>query len=664
MEVQIVRVCWNGDSRLIHLWAGCPAWEIRDVIQSAFRTASTPVALVSEASGVIVPLSVACRYPQTLEKATTYGVLQSENQDAFANSRDAKAESLRSPPPLDEEEEEEEEEEEGPPQAQAQAQEEEDYKEEEADEKVEKLTELVSKFAKLLETSGKMTEEEAQTVREFADQRDPVVLAAYSVAAADQNADQLGLLLTKVARDFLKKTDSFDGAAEHAAMGRLLRVVDDMYASEAFDLTRCRSLQRLILAKDPAVFSALENCGDGDAKALFESLLRAEPNLVDERRFAVFQECAKWLVDKDLMSAEDAQFVLESTTTAPFLEAAFDDYAQSNDLEAFLDALAAFASSQDKNPTKDTVVLTECLAWLRDKAIVDEAQTVALLEAARDDKDPRLQKALADYASSNDLGQFLETLSLLARLVVVAPSSRQKEDEDDDDFWDRDDDDDHNNDAEPPAAPENDDAPNAYDDAAARDDDVAVLEIGKLVECLAKDGKLRDAEQDRLASLLADRDPRLLAAFDVYCDAQDVDDLVDTLLRLSQKSEDDDDDALDELDREAVRQLPSNPDGGGDDDDDDDPFTTQDDDDAPQAEFFATFLSAFEKIAATQLSEVEAASLQLAAARNDSLLADALKDFQKNPDQSKLIDAFKHVANNHVANLASEDVAGAAADPQ
>ena len=718
-NLRVVRLKWGGESKVVNIWSGCPTWEMRDLIQGAFSTKGTPVALVAEASGIIVPLSVACRYPETLEEPS-YRILQAAGTPDVEIGEEFKQEEAEA--------------------------------DEKVDEKVDKLTALISKFAKLLEASGRMTPAEAAKTTELAAKRDPVIFAAYAVSAADQNADQLATLLMKIAKDFLTtKSDdvpgSFDGPTEHAVAEQLLIVIDDMFSNPRHecDLAQTRRLQRKVLNKDPVVFAAFDVYSeDGDANELFDTLLRVskqddddddekkdmEPQdknqreelmdsaseiasaagkLIEERRFAVFQECTKWLVDKGQIKPSEGDFLLSKVNSDAFLRNAFATYAEDNDLEPFLDALAAFATTKPvvkgpaPAPPTDTetelVVLTECLRWLEDKNIITRHHVAAVLMAARD-SDPRVQAAMDMYAATNDLGRFLETLSVVARLTFggggeeetttgTSPTKKAEamdevQQQDDDDFWERDYEEEND---PPPKGPEDDDTTYDNDDAEAAaadalfqkapapaDDDVAVVEITKLVECLVKDSKLRDLEHDRLRELVDTRDPRLLAAFDVYQDTQDVDDLVDTLLRLAKpriagvdefeynaKDDDDDEDRrVDENDRDAVRHLPDPPVTDDDDDDDDDVFDDVQEPSSNDA-LLSTFLGAFEKIAAAHLSDVEAAAIQLCAARSDDILADAITAFQSNADQDKLVDQFKAIAHATINQTVGDDIY---ADPQ
>jgi len=774
LEVKVVRMRWGSESKLVTVWAGCPAWEMRQLLKGALGCEG-PVALVGGETGLIVPLSVACRYPQTLEE-TSYNVLQADGV------------SPPPPPPGVEDGK--------PPEVEAV----EDVDVTEEASRVDKLTTLISKFSRLLESSGRMTGEEASTIIELASRRDAVVLAAYSVAATEQNADYLASLLVKISKD----AHSERGRSEHKVAERLLHVIDEMYANPAFelDMDRCRALQSCVLSKDPMIFAALDAYDEnGDADELFDTLLRVaqrQPEedddddddgtlrtmtLVDDRRFAVFQECAKWLVDRSALASADAEFLLTKVRNGDRdVLNSFDQYAESSDLEAFLDTLAALAqrrrgdddagknqttqrgaapfltssssSSSSKKGSRgdlleedssstELVVLTECLAWLRDKKVITKKHAVAVLGAAKE-ADPRVQSAIDLYAQSNDLGKFLESLSVLARLmfdddddddengaaaeraveaeeevVTQARGGGDKDDDDDDDlFWEEPEDESANPYMPPPAAAKDDVEGGTYDDddddeetiskaqkkgpteeeediatlllkaPKPADDDVAVLEIGKLVECLAQDSKLREAEHDRLTHLLKTRDPRLLAAFDVYEESQDIDDLVDTLLRLARKQgHDQDDDAaydpdnakvtlldddfkndegLDSLDRDAVRHLP---DPELDDDDDDDDTVDQQPDKkntigapAPADGAFTTFLSEFEQIAAGQLSDVESAALELCAARDEDLLAGALRNYQKTLDKDALLDEFKAIAKQTIASTVGDDTF--ASDPQ
>ena len=112
----------------------------------------------------------------------------------------------------------------------------------------------------------------------LAERRDTVILAAYTLAAAAQDAGYLAALIRKVARDYLtKRTDaseSFDGPRDHDVAGRLLHAVDELFVTDQLSVPQCRYLQSLVLLKNPVVFAAFEvYAQDGDADELFDTLL-------------------------------------------------------------------------------------------------------------------------------------------------------------------------------------------------------------------------------------------------------------------------------------------------------------------------------------------------------------------------------------------------------
>lgn len=176
-HMRIIRLRLGSTTRLINVWSGCSAFELRELIGAAFGVsiegAGAPVAVVSESSGVITPLSVACAHPQSLDSAS-YAVLRA---DGVGAEESADVDKLEDSNP------------DGRDEAAA---------EDEA--KIMKLTELICKFAQLMDSHGRLTKLEADTVVALASKRDAVVLAAYAVAASEQNAELLLVLMRKVSR--------------------------------------------------------------------------------------------------------------------------------------------------------------------------------------------------------------------------------------------------------------------------------------------------------------------------------------------------------------------------------------------------------------------------------------------------------------------------------
>ncbi|KAJ8607921.1 hypothetical protein CTAYLR_009102 [Chrysophaeum taylorii] len=564
-QLRVVRLRFGGRTRFVNLWSGCNPSELRELIGAALGLPidgdKAPVAIIADGSGLIVPLSVACSYPQTLDESS-YSVLRADGTGAEMSVT------------LDDDDDR------VAPATQAEV----STGDDEA--KVKKLTDLICKFARLMESHGRLTRLEADTVEALASKRDTVVLAAYAVAAADQDADYLLALVRNVARDYLRERSgddpsSFDGPAEHAVAEQLLRVIDELFVSKRFqgliDMPKCRYLQKLVLEKDPAIFAAFDvYAEDGDLDELFDTLVRIslrgpvteertapaqapgplvatqaeedekgedakEPDdfagdrkLMEERRLAVFRECMVWLVDKNIVDSPSANALLANAAMGnERLREALDAYGTSGDLEKFLETLAVVAKdlgNAARAPTpaaatmddRQLVVFRECVTWLLEKDIIEASHAETLIRAAAAG-DPRLRAALDAYAASTDLGKFLETLSVMARVMrtsdvkqTIDTAGPAADVRDDDDDGKKDDDDD-------------DDDARIVDkgiDAAAKGskatDDVALKELIDLISCLVDEGKLTDDEHRYLSQLLVNCDARLLAAYDVYVESQDV----------------------------------------------------------------------------------------------------------------------------------------------
>ena len=148
---------------------------------------------------------------------------------------------------------------------------------------------MIVKFASMLEASGHLSRDEAAVATALAERRDTVILAAYTLAAAAQDAGYLAALIRKVARDYLTKrtdaTESFDGPRDHDVAGRLLHAVDELFVTDQLSVPQCRYLQSLVLLKNPVVFAAFEvYAQDGALSRLLRvaeraAALRTKPRL-------------------------------------------------------------------------------------------------------------------------------------------------------------------------------------------------------------------------------------------------------------------------------------------------------------------------------------------------------------------------------------------------
>lgn len=605
-ELRIIRLHYGGKTRFLTMWSGCGASEVRELIGAAFGVSIkgplSPVAIVAEDSGVIVPLSVACAHPKSLD-AESYSVMRADGTGG-----------VPAPPPSEAEDEDEGE----------------DGGEVEEKEKMDKVTQLVCKFARLMESQGRLAKLEADTIVALASKKDAVILAAFAVAATDQDAEVLLSLLSRVASDYLNVDEN--GSTEHAVSEQLLRVIDELYLSKKYSIgvEKCRYLQRLVIEKNPVILAAFDvYADDGDLDELFDTLVRLSQRCptdssakdddddedgresIEEKRLAVFRDCASWMVEKHVVEKESANALLASAAMGnQDLSEALDEYGRDGDLEAFLETLARVARGLEAQRApldeRRLVVFKECVSWLLEKEVIAVQGAQRLFEAAVAG-DAELRAAIDSYATeSSDLGVFLETLATMARNTQVSDSSstggvRAAE--------------------------------GLREGDGGIDDDDALREMSELVSCLHGEGKLTHEEVRKVTQLLVEGDVRLLAAYDVYVETQDVEDLVDTIMRIARHK------------RQQTHQQTSEPD---EEEEEGDGYAR-----APSTA--ASFReNTLPELARSRLSDVETAALQLCAARNDPDLAAVLQVFRVQGDQEDFEDSLKRIARKTIEETAKE----------
>lgn len=127
--------------------------------------------------------------------------------------------------------------------------------------------------------------------------------------------------------------------------------------------------------------------------------------------------------------------------------------------------------------------------------------------------------AIDEYATNRDVTEFLDTLQILANnsredLEAIMKSAFQSAPSAEED-------------REAPRVEELDD--NNHEDGM----DTVQKQLQNIVQYLANNGLLTPDAANALVKLIVRHDDRVMAAFDVYCDVQDKEDLVDSLLRIA-----------------------------------------------------------------------------------------------------------------------------------
>ena len=174
--------------------------------------------------------------------------------------------------------------------------------------------------------------------------------------------------------------------------------------------------------------------------------------------------------------------------------------------------------------------------------------------------------------------------------------------------------------------------------------------------CLASDGKLAGEEVGHLQRLVSQRDARLLAAYDAYVDSQDVDDLVDTMMRVAQREQRLSSSGSSSSNGASYAWPPPPPPPGAasssssphsaavaSDEHSEEPAASSAADDAPSVA--SVFAGIVERGA---LSQVEIAALQVCVSRNDVDLATVLEVYGLELDEQDLEDSLKRVARKTI----------------
>jgi hypothetical protein len=178
-------------------------------------------------------------------------------------------------------------------------------------------------------------------------------------------------------------------------------------------------------------------------------------------------------------------------------------------------------------------------------------------------------------------------------------------------------------------------------EASDEADDAMRDSIVMTIKDLYREQHLSFSQAKKLMLLLKTDNPKLMAAFDVFASVQDVDDLLDSLVRLCNvtAAEDDDEDEDDEEDEEEEEDDEEEEDEDDDDDDDEDGSVEQ------------RFLAVASKL---RLTSKQRAALMRSVQAQDVVVRAALEVFRDGQDEEDLKDTLTRVAKHHVEGSDSE----------
>jgi len=447
----------------------------------------------------------------------------------------------------------------------------------------------------------------------------------------------------------------------------------------------------LISANNATLFSSLERAGDDADDEVLRRLVAQVVRSEKMRREAVLEahkahESPSWItIPKELLNllqVAEAQRIVEHdgaiaicdayVQNNELVHAAWEAYEITKDQSDLLDTLiriirsgtlqqqqhphhdggevAAKATSARDSGLRASHALDDALAPYEDMLVIqnvimqltefgvlepDQADT---LQRLVEERNRVLHAAFEVYASDKDYSELIDTLTMLA--TSEARKTAESSDEDDDDEEDDEDDD---------------------DDEDADELPLAVRELADLSDCLLEDNKVNVREHRLMMSLIMDRDPRVLGAYDVYTEFQDVDDLVDTLMRvmknemLSKGDDENGDDGESEMRTQVSAGTRSDDAVAGtsfsgmdeeeEDDDDNDDDEEEEEDDEPldlsqddRKEILAALY------ASGTLDADEAVALLAGLDSNDEGVDEAFDVFEVKRDRDILLDALKDIA--------------------
>lgn len=343
-------------------------------------------------------------------------------------------------------------------------------------------------------------------VKQLFARRSELVIAAWQVFEEEHDADELGDTLLRVAR-FTTRNDS---------KLRLVEVVGEMMKRHMIHSHEADGLIRLFEQKNEAMLAANEAFeADSDVKELVETLLL----VVKHANFGSPPICSPRGTGQDLdyedghvsSAADDevtkvsrlihqiaskGRFVLWQKELLLSLVAARDD--------RVLGAVDLYNEDRNARELVDTLQrLADLVAWTRGKQqLVDEwitpltasgqisPSSAEVLRALVQKRDDRVMAAFAVYLDDQNASEFSDSL---VRIAAIASRSKQN---------------------------------------TKQSEEEETKKMLAVVAALTEDGSLPSEDQEAVEALVKAREPRVLAALDVFAATSDAADLVDTLTRV------------------------------------------------------------------------------------------------------------------------------------
>ena len=331
-----------------------------------------------------------------------------------------------------------------------------------------------------------------------------------------------------------EETESSDGENDSEERGQSTTQLDDILSSLGVQNSWSSTVpSRFILA----VFAAAQKglLGVGQARALCDlyqakyDLVRAAWEVYNVQGDVVdFTDTLRRIV-RDLNFRDDGNVQVTSSPSTQQAQKVFDAVKESKDrteeayynkqeaVEAVVEAKQELLRHSLEMMVKQEIIGGEAAQSLFDRACKGDPLTDAAIEA---------------YASDRNIMEFLDTLQILANNTPEEINRIMRaamEEEEEANKADRTD-----------SASENTDE---YDDSDFEDDDEdgnaeldsSQKKLYEIVLELVEDDMINSGTATILMTLINNRDDRVMAAYDVYAEYNDKDDLVDSLLRVARK---------------------------------------------------------------------------------------------------------------------------------
>ena len=229
--------------RQIALYNGLAAEELSSILQAIFGLSANlhVVGLLSAESGLVIPISLACRSPESLSTGSEYTLLVGSDEGNSelpvpptrnSNKPNTQTSANVAPPPA-------------PQEKQMIAD----------DEQTEYAMSEIIRFIAGLRIRQILNKHEAQSLEDLLFENGTLLYAAYSVAVSASDAEYLA----EICRDLAQSLQTEAGRTACEAQDEVLQVCDQLYLAHKITENQLLYLRHLVLIREEAVASIYDD---------------------------------------------------------------------------------------------------------------------------------------------------------------------------------------------------------------------------------------------------------------------------------------------------------------------------------------------------------------------------------------------------------------------